>query len=114
MQGLGTPSCALWRSPPPTCTVSSVLACTVLHVASTVRALTRIDITSSSTPTLRAVAGPALTTGRLSHGCATLDDGTIVVAGGDTNSGRSNTVEILLDGGSSWVPSKSIFDFPML
>ena len=51
--------------------------------------------------------------GRLAHGCATLDDGTIVVAGGDTSSGRSNTVEILLDGSSSWVPSKSILYFPM-
>ena len=68
----------------------------------------------STYPSATYETGPALITGRLSHGCATLDDGTIVVAGGDTNSGRSNTVEILLDGGSSWVPSKSIFDFPML
>ena len=67
----------------------------------------------STYPSATYETGPALTLGRIGHGCATLDDGTIVVAGGDTSSGRTNTVEILLEGSSSWVPSKSILYFPM-
>ena len=62
----------------------------------------------STYPSATYETGPALNLGRISHGCATLDDGTIVVAGGDSGSGRTNTVEILLDGSSSWVSSKSI------
>ena len=57
----------------------------------------------SSYPSATYETGPAITLARISHGCATLDSGVIVVAGGDSSSGRTNNVEILLDGSSSWL-----------
>merc|ERR1712109_263329 len=48
--------------------------------------------------------GPTLNLGRESFGCGTLENGAIIVAGGDgTVGGRTNTAEILLPGATSWI-----------
>ena len=65
--------------------------------------------------------GPSLNLGRDFHACGTLANGAIIVAGGDSTEGRTNKVEILLPGSTSWVTRKcysmlmsSHFDFEFM
>jgi len=65
--------------------------------------------------------GPTLNLGRESFGCGTLENGAIIVAGGEgTVGGRTNTAEILLPGATSWItltenlPESWRFVYPML
>ena len=53
--------------------------------------------------------GPTLNLGREFFGCGTLENGAILVAGGEGKvGGRTNTAEILLPGATSWITRKNI------